>query len=162
MSIDLRDQSLILPLRGRAYKHFRKSTIFAVPARGRDLPLRHGKGFSRSNSIRIRQFYLAFPPGAKASHRLSWSQYVEFRQIEDPLERSFYEQQAIHEKWAVRELQRQKKTSLFLRLAAGKDKKAILQLASQGQIIAPPGDILPDPFVLSPCSRGYTATFTSA
>ena len=47
----------------------------------------------------------------------------------------------------VRELQRQKKSSLFLRLAAGKDKDAILQLASQGQIITQPSDILRDPFV---------------
>ena len=113
----------------------------------RDLTLRHGKGFSRSNVIRIRQFYLAYPKGATLSHLLSWSHVVELLKIEDPLERSFYEQQAIREKWAVRELQRQKNTSLFLRLAAGKDKDAILQLASQGQIIAQPGDILRDPFV---------------
>ena len=45
------------------------------------------------------------------------------------------------------ELQRQKKSSLFLRLAAGKDKNAILQLASQEQIITQPSDILRDPFV---------------
>ena len=45
------------------------------------------------------------------------------------------------------ELQRQKKTSLFLRLAAGKDKDAILQLATQGQIIAAPADLLRDPYV---------------
>ncbi|MBK8754509.1 MAG: YhcG family protein [Candidatus Competibacteraceae bacterium] len=65
----------------------------------------------------------------------------------DPLERSFYEKQAIREKWSVPELQRQKKSSLFLRLAAGKDKDAILQLAAQGQIIAQPADLLRDPHV---------------
>ena len=113
----------------------------------RDLTRRHGKGFSRSNVIRIRQFYLAFPKGAKASHLLSWSHYVELLKLEDPLERSFYEQQAIREKWSVPELQRQKKSSLFLRLAAGKDRDAILQLATQGQIIAQPADLLRDPYV---------------
>ncbi len=113
----------------------------------RDLTLRHGRGFSRSNVIRIRQFYLIYPKGATLSHLLSWSHVVELLKIDDPLERSFYEQQTIRERWAVRELQRQKKTSLFLRLAAGKDKQAILQLASQGQIIAQPADILRDPFV---------------
>ena len=113
----------------------------------RDLTLRHGKGFSRSTVIRIRQFYLAYPKGATLSHQLSWSHVVELLKIDDPLERSFYEQQAIREKWAVRELQRQKRTSLFFRLAAGKDKDAILQLASQGQIIVQPGDLLRDPFV---------------
>ncbi len=72
---------------------------------------------------------------------------MELLKIDDPLERSFYEQQTIREKWAVRELQRQKTTSLFLRLAAGKDKNAILQLAAQGQIVAGPADILRDPLV---------------
>lgn len=113
----------------------------------RDLTLRHGKGFSRSNVVRIRQYYLAHQKGATLSHQLSWSHIVELLKIEDPLERSFYEQQTVREKWAVRELQRQKKTSLFLRLAAGKDKDAILQLATQGQIIAAPADLLRDPYV---------------
>ena len=44
-------------------------------------------------------------------------------------------------------LKRQKKTSLFLRLAAGKDKDSILQLATQGQVIAQPEDLLRDPYV---------------
>lgn len=113
----------------------------------RDLTLRHGKGFSRSNVVRIRQFYLAYPKGATLSHQLSWSHIVELLKIDDPLERGFYEQQAIREKWAVRELKRQKETSLFLRLAAGKDKDAILQLAAQGQIIAQPADLFRDPYV---------------
>jgi predicted nuclease of restriction endonuclease-like (RecB) superfamily len=113
----------------------------------RDLTLRHGKGFSRSNVVRIRQFYLAYPKGATLSHQLSWSHIVELLKIDDLLERGFYEQQAIREKWAVRELKRQKETSLFLRLAAGKDKDAILQLAAQGQIIAQPADLLRDPYV---------------
>ena len=113
----------------------------------RDLSLRHGKGFSRSNVSRFRQFYLAYPICATASHKLSWSHVIELLKLDDPLERSFYEQQAIREKWTIRELQRQKKTSLFLRLAAGKDKNAILQLAHQGQIIEQPSDLLRDPFV---------------
>jgi len=113
----------------------------------RDLTLRHGKGFSRSTVIRIRQFYLQYPKGATLSHQLSWSHVVELLKIDDPLERSFYEQQAIREKWTIRELVRQKDTSLFLRLAAGKDKAAILALAAQGKIVAQPGDLLRDPYV---------------
>lgn len=129
---------------GKARADYGKGLLASL---SRDLTLRHGRGFSRSNLTRFRQFYLVYPKCAKASHILSWSHYVEFLKIEDPLERSFYEQQAIHEKWSVPELQRQKNTSLFLRLAAGKDKGAILQLAALGQIIAQPGDILRDPFV---------------
>jgi DUF1016 N-terminal domain len=101
----------------------------------RDLSLRHGKGFSRSNVIYMRLLYLQYSKGQKPSDLLSWSHHVELLRIDDPLERSFYEKQSILEKWSVPELQRQKKTSLFLRIAAGKDKSAILQLAAQGQIM---------------------------
>jgi predicted nuclease of restriction endonuclease-like (RecB) superfamily len=112
-----------------------------------DLSLRHGKGFSRSNVMMMKAFYLAFPKVQTLSGQLSWSHYVELLKIEDPLERSFYEQETVRGKWAVRELQRQKKSSLFLRIAAGKDKEAILQLASEGQIIAQPSDLIRDPYV---------------
>jgi len=113
----------------------------------RDLSLRHGRGFSRSNVIYMRLLYLHYSKGQKPSDLLSWSHHVELLRIDEPLERSFYEKQAICEKWSVPELKRQKKTSLFLRLAAGKDKAAILQLASQGQLVAQPADLLRDPFV---------------
>ena len=49
----------------------------------RDLTLQHGKGFSRSNLSRFRQFYLIYPKRAKASHILSWSHYVELLKIDD-------------------------------------------------------------------------------
>lgn len=113
----------------------------------RDLTLRHGKGFSRSNLSRFRQFYQLYPICATVSHKLSWSVISELLKMDDPLERSFYEQQAIREKWAVRELKRQKDSSLFLRLASGKDRETILQLAAQGQTITQPADLLRDPYV---------------
>lgn len=112
-----------------------------------DLNLRHGKGFSRSNLIRIRQFYLAYPKGATASHLLSWSHVVELLKIDGPLERGFYEQQCGHERWSVRELKRQKDSALFLRLAASKDKAGILQLAGQGKIVTQPSDLLREPYI---------------
>lgn len=112
-----------------------------------DLTLRHGRGFSRSNLSRFRQFFLAYPICATVSHKLGWSVLIELLKFDDPLERSFYEQQTIRENWTVRELQRQKNSSLFLRLAAGKDKEAILKLASQGHVVAQPSDLLRDPFV---------------
>lgn len=113
----------------------------------RDLTLSHGKGFSRSNLVYMRLLYLRYPIGQKPSHQLSWSHYVELLKLGDDLERSFYEQQAIREKWSVPELMRQKKAGLFLRLAAGKDKAAILQLAAQGQLIEQPDDLLREPYV---------------
>jgi predicted nuclease of restriction endonuclease-like (RecB) superfamily len=128
----------------------------------KDLTLRHGKGFSLSNVKRMRQLYVVYPKGAMPSHLLdtpnskgamishllSWSHYVELLKIDNELERSFYEQQTIIEKWSVAELIRQKKSSLFLRLAASKDKAGILQLAKHGQTVAKPKDLIRDPCVL--------------
>ena len=65
-----------------------------------DLTLRHGKGFSRSNLSRIRQFYLTYPKGATLSHELSWSHIIELLKIDDPLERGFYEKQTALERWS--------------------------------------------------------------
>lgn len=112
-----------------------------------DLTLRFGKGFSRSNLIRVRQFYLCYPKGATLSHFFSWSHVVELLKIDDPLERGFYEQQCTLERWSVRELRRQKDSALFLRLAASKDKEGILRLAQQGQLVEEPADLLREPYV---------------
>ena len=113
-----------------------------------DLSINLGRGFSRSNLIYMRLFYLEFPISEKASHLLSWSHYVELLKISDKLERSFYLQQTILENWSIPELKRQKKSSLFLRLAVSKDKDGILKLAEQGQIIEKPTDLIRDPYVL--------------
>jgi len=86
----------------------------------KDLATALGKGFSRSNLIYMRLFHSEFPKSEKASHFLSWSHYVELLKIQDKLERSFYLQQTINEKWSIPELKRQKKASLFLRLEASK------------------------------------------
>lgn len=113
----------------------------------KDLGLLHGKGFSRSNLIYMRLLYLRYPISQKPSHQLSWSHYVELLKLDDELERSFYEKQAIAERWSVPELKRQKSTALFLRLATGKDKAGIQQLAAQGQIVEQPSDLLREPYV---------------
>jgi predicted nuclease of restriction endonuclease-like (RecB) superfamily len=113
----------------------------------RDLTLLLGKGFSRSNLIYMRLFYLRYPISQKPSHLLSWSHYVELLKLDDPLERGFYEQQALAERWSVPELKRQKAASLFLRLAASKDKAGVLQLAAQGQILEQPADLLREPYI---------------
>lgn len=113
----------------------------------KDLTLLHGKGFSLSNLIRFRQFYIAYPIYATVSHKLSWSHIVELLKIDDALERSFYEKQSLIENWSVRELVRQKETALFARFALSKDKEGILKLAADGQQFNEPKDILKDPYV---------------
>ncbi len=96
----------------------------------------------------MRQFYLIFPISAELPHQLSWTHWVELIKIEDTLERSFYLQQTLIENWSTTELIRLKKSSLFLRLAASKDKKGILQLAKKGQIIQQPIDLMREPYIL--------------
>lgn len=113
-----------------------------------DLTRIHGKGFSRSNLNYMRLFYQRFPICEELPHKLSWTHFCELVKIDDPLERSFYEKQALLENWSTTDLIRQKKSSLYLRLAASKDKEGILKLAKQGQIIQQPIDIIREPCVL--------------
>ena len=68
--------------------------------------------------------------------------------IKDPDERSFYEIEATNEGWSVPELKRQKASALYHRLALSRDKKAIKRLATEGQIITRPEDMLKEPYVL--------------
>ena len=114
----------------------------------KDLSLMHGKGFSLSNLKRMRQLYGCYSNGAKPSRQLNWSHYVELLKIDDPIERNFYEKQAILENWSIPELIRQKKASLFLRLAASKDKDGIMKLSQKGQIVQQPADIFREPYIL--------------
>jgi predicted nuclease of restriction endonuclease-like (RecB) superfamily len=113
-----------------------------------DLTNRYGKGFSRSNILYMRKFYVYFPNSETLSHVLSWSHYFEILKSDDPLEISFYTKECEAQKWSVRELKRQKSTALFQRFAMSKDKEGILQLANQGVEVQKPEDIIRDPFVL--------------
>ncbi len=56
--------------------------------------------------------------------------------------KDFYEIESEKNNWSVRELQRQFDSSLYERLALSKDKKAVKELASKGQIIEKPIDAL--------------------
>jgi predicted nuclease of restriction endonuclease-like (RecB) superfamily len=113
-----------------------------------DLSQQIGKGFSRSNLICMRLLYLKYPISEKPSHLLSWSHYVELLKIDNDLERSFYEKQSINENWSIPELKRQKKASLFLRLATSKGKDEIKKLSENGAIVQQPSDLIREPYIL--------------
>lgn len=51
----------------------------------KDLRLKYGKGFSRSNLQYMRLFYSKYPICQKPSGKLSWSHYVELVSIDDDL-----------------------------------------------------------------------------
>ncbi|GHT14568.1 hypothetical protein FACS189432_05560 [Bacteroidia bacterium] len=80
--------------------------------------------------------------------RLSWTHWVELLKIDDPLERSFYMHQTVYENWSTPALIRQKKASLYLRLAASRDKEGILKLAREGNRVEKPADLIREPAVL--------------
>ena len=56
----------------------------------KDLTRLRGRGFSRSNLIYMRKFYLTFPKSETLSHQLTWSHYFELLKCDDTLEMQFY------------------------------------------------------------------------
>jgi len=113
----------------------------------RDLTTEFGKGFSRSNLVYIRKFYLVFPKSETLSHQLSWSHYFEILKADNELEISFYAKQCEKENWSVRELKRQMKSMLFHRLVLSKDKAGVLEIAKKGSKTEHAHDLIKDPYV---------------
>ena len=72
----------------------------------KDLTRLRGKGFSRSNLIYMRKFYLTFPKSETLSHQLTWSHYFELLKCDDTMEMQFYMKECINQGWRVRELKR--------------------------------------------------------
>ena len=130
---------------GKAKAEYGKQLLVNL---SKDLTLRNGKGFSRSNLTYMRKFYLVFPKCETVSHKLTWSHYFELLKCDDQMELQFYFHEAEKEGWKVRELKRQMKSSLFQRLALSTDKKGILALANEGHQIITAQDIIRDPYVL--------------
>ena len=77
------------------------------------------RGFTRSNLVRMRQFYETYRTEEKVAplaRQLSWSHnLIIFSQSKRPEEREFYLRMAVQEKWSKRELERQFKAALFER-----------------------------------------------
>jgi len=107
-----------------------------------------GKGYSVQNLRRMRQFYNLFPIRSTVMSELSWSHYLEIIKNNENNKRNFYMHEAINSRWSVRELQRQKDSLLYERLILSKDKKEVLKLSKEGQILRKGCDLVKDPFVL--------------
>ena len=119
-----------------------------IPRLARDLTIRHGRGFSKTNILYMRKLYLTFRKGETLSHFLSWSHYMLILKSADGLEVEFYCKECERSHWSVRELKRQLNSMLFHRLALSKDKKGVLELARKGNEVLRPQDILRDHYVL--------------
>jgi predicted nuclease of restriction endonuclease-like (RecB) superfamily len=105
-----------------------------------DLTGRFGRGFSRPNLQRFREFFLQHPLGAirstlssksseestEAAFRLPWSHYVRLLSVENPQARRFYQTEALRGGWSVRHLDRQISTAFYERTALSRNKEAML------------------------------------
>lgn len=114
----------------------------------KELTLSLGKGFSRSNLTYMRLFYINYPNGVTVSHQISWGHYYELLKIDNELERKFYEAQTNNENWSIRELRRQKSTSLYQRLAISKNKEEIIELSKNNQKLNAEANLIKDPYIL--------------
>ena len=114
----------------------------------KDLTALLGKGFSKSNLFNMRLFYSRFPIFQAVPGKLGWTHLVEIIRIDNELERNFYLAESVNENWSSRKLIQQKERGLFMQLALNKNKKQILALSKQGNIIEKPEDIIKSTYTL--------------
>jgi predicted nuclease of restriction endonuclease-like (RecB) superfamily len=142
-----------------------------------DLRPRVGKGFTRRNLEYARQFYQCYPiakslisqfglrlPAPSSLLReplewqddayftrlfreLPWTNFIELSRIDDPLKRAFYEVETLKNRWSVRELKRQISSLLYERVGLSRDKRGVLELAQQGEIVTTPAEAVRDPYI---------------
>ena len=106
------------------------------------------KGQSLTDQSAIVQSPIAELAAATRPFTLSWTHYVFLLSVKNPEERSFYEIEAAHQSWTVRELKRQFDSSLYERLALSRDKDGIRKLGREGQTVTQPQDLWKEPLVL--------------
>lgn len=102
---------------------------------------------SRGASVAVPVVSADWQPGRLHSH-LSWTHYRTLLRVDRAEARGFYEVESVRNAWAARELERQINSLLFDRLAKSRDKKGLLRLATRGQEVGQPVDVLKDPLVL--------------
>ena len=108
----------------------------------------YGSGFSVRQLERARRFYLTYPIASALRTQFNWMQYKLFIQIDDADKREYYEQEALHNVWTGRELERQINSGLYERLLLSNDKEAVLAVARRERIPEHPSEIIKDPMVL--------------
>lgn len=121
---------------------------YLIEAISKKLTEYFGKGFSIQNLRRMRQFYIFYPIRSSIMSELSWTHYLELIKIKEKEKRDFYMKECINSGWTVEELQRQRTTLLYERLALSKDKEKLSELSTKGHKLYQPKDIIKDPFVL--------------
>ena len=170
---------------GKIRAEYGKGVLNAVSAR---LTARLGKGWSVENLTAMRKFYALYPKTVTSgyeiqgteiqttdleiqdenrNHRLRnhqfilpWTHYLILTHVSDPEARSFYEIEASKQQWSKRQLQRQIGSGLYERLALSRDKDEVMRLATEGQVVEKPSDIIKDPLVLEFCGLKPDASYS--
>ena len=170
---------------GKIRAEYGKGVLNAVSAR---LTARLGKGWSVENLTAMRKFYVLYSKTVTSgyeiqeaeiqttdleiqdenrNHRLRnhqfilpWTHYLILTHVSDPEARSFYEIEASKQQWSKRQLQRQIGSGLYERLALSRDKDEVMQLATEGQVVEKPSDIIKDPLVLEFCGLKPDASYS--
>jgi predicted nuclease of restriction endonuclease-like (RecB) superfamily len=116
-----------------------------TPPQGGPRKIRHMAGgvFKDLEQAIDRDAYL---PGF--SPILGWSHYRLLMNVEHEPARRFYEIEAERGAWSVPHLERQIHTQLFARLLKSRDKAGVLDLATRGQVLERPADVIKHPYVL--------------
>ena len=126
----------------------RKFYILYSPVAISATPLR--KLGSAKDDSEIRNTVAEIQPSSSEPHKfvLSWSHYLILMRIKDANARSFYEIECAKQNWSIRWLQRQVNSSLYERLALSKDKDEVIRLATEGQVVEKPAEIIKNPITL--------------
>lgn len=157
---------------GKTRASYGKNTLERLSA---CLTEKFGKGWSYETLSKCRKFYMTYSilsaPQTKLAEAekenlsamqtnfiehtnlgqtftLSWNHYQILMRIENPDERRFYEIETQKQNWGYRWLQRQVASSLYERIALSHNKKEVMMLAEQGQIVEKPSDIIKNPVTL--------------
>ncbi len=83
----------------------------------------------------------------KLISRISYSHLEQLVELEDPLQRRFYEAEALRGNWSVRELKRQIATQYFQRSGLSTDKEALARLAHAQAEPQQNRQVIRDPYI---------------
>lgn len=98
----------------------------------KELTLKYGKGFTKTNLYSFLEFYNCYPDifhsvSGKSLPLLTWTHYRVLIKVKDCVARNWYEQEAANETWSVRTLQRNIETQYYYRLLKSQVKEPVVK-----------------------------------